>query len=86
MTGRGHQWPVNGRDGKVDWDGQHCRFCRFSISRKSLYPPECRIQAGLRPMTTSHLALWAAKAARSWQETATMWQRNGKGCGKNGNV
>src|SRR5690348_9808293 len=60
--------------GKVDLFSQHCRFCRFSHADRG--PPSCksRIQAGLRPMTTCHLALWVAKAARSRQEVAMIWQ------------
>jgi hypothetical protein len=38
--------------GKVDWGGQHCRFCRFLILDHVSPPFEARIQADWRDLAT----------------------------------
>src|SRR5689334_8279078 len=62
--------------GKVDWDGQHCRFCRFLIL--------LRVSSSLNPdfkgSSGPDACARAAKAARNGKDVAT----DGKVGGKNG--
>jgi hypothetical protein len=60
--------------GNVDWDGEHCRFCRFL----SLFGDMLRSDRGFKPVCRDCRCRYAAKAAR-------MWQDRGKS-GKDGNV
>jgi hypothetical protein len=60
--------------GNVDWDGEHCRFCRFLI----LYRGVSRSTLEFKGMCRVRRCRFAAKTARSrqkWQGWQHEWQR-----------
>jgi hypothetical protein len=66
--------------GKVDWDGQHCRFCRFSLLCRGVV----RSIAAFKPVcTTWQLDIWRYGWQKR-QDRGKKWQRCGKVGGKNG--
>ena len=71
-------------DGKVDWDGQHCRFCRCFILCLGRPPLKRRIQGGFAARNNVTLRVMGGKngneLARNGNDVATF----GKVGGKNG--
>src|SRR5579859_624461 len=73
-------------DGNVEWDGQHCRFCRFLATCRGCPPFGLGIQAGLPRLPGlirgkiaaktarcgNKVARWAAKTARFVAKAATL--------------